>query len=328
MRQTALALLLVATVPLAACGSEGEPAGESSTAKAGPGLTVREVDVPRWTAVGAEVSTVDQAQVMARIPGVLTTLSVKEGDYVKKGQVLGRIVDSQLGYQSAALQAQAVQAEADLARTKFLYDNGVYSKARLEQAQAAAAAARAQQRAVGAVAGQGALVAPATGRVLAADIPAGSAVAPGMAIATITSGPVVLRIDLPESLADKLHSGSAVRVTSDSGKTLIGSVGRVYPAVSGGQVRADANVPGLDAKLVGRRVAAEVEAGTKRALLVPEGYVTTQFGVDYVSLRSRDGTVATVPVQTAPSTEAGQVEIMSGVSAGDVLVKPETSEAG
>lgn len=335
-RAAALALLMATALPLAACGSSDE-AAQPSGAKAdnATALVLREASVPRWTAVSAEVSTVDQAQALARIPGILTSLSVKEGDYVKQGQAIGRIVDSQLGYQSgaygaqaAAAQAQAAAAQAELARTKFLYDNGVYAKARLEQAQAAASAAQAQvraaqaqQAAVGAVAGQGVVTAPTTGRVLSADIPAGSPVAPGMPIATITSGPVVLRLDVPESLADKLHPGSQVRLTTDDGQERMGRIARVYPSVNGGQVRADADVPGLDAKLIGRRVSATVESGSQKALLVPDSYVVTRYGIDYVAVRSKSGEVATVPVQTAPSSEKGKIEILSGVSAGDTLVK-------
>ena len=123
-------------------------------------------------------------------PASSRSLTVREGDYVTKGQAIGRIVDSSLGYQSgaygaqaAAAQAQAAQAEAELARTRYLYENGVYAKARLEQAEAAAKAARSQvnaaleqQKSVRAIAGQGVVQAPATGTlVLAADIPAGCA---------------------------------------------------------------------------------------------------------------------------------------------------------
>ena len=163
----------------------------------GPRLVLAAADTVSWQDVAAEITTVDQAQVLARIPGILSTLAVREGDLVRKGQVIGRIVDSQLGYQSgaygaqaAAAQAQAAQATAELDRVRFLHENGVYAKARLEQAQAAASAAQAQvraahaqQAAVGAVAGQGGLVAPADGRVLRADVPAGAPVAPGMAVA-------------------------------------------------------------------------------------------------------------------------------------------------
>jgi RND family efflux transporter MFP subunit len=334
MKRTSKAGAILAMLAgVSACDSEKE-AAPAQPATAGPALVLRATDVPQWTPVSAEVATVDQA--LARIPGVLTSLSVSEGDYVRKGQAIGRIVDTSLAYQSgaygsqaAAAQAQAAQASADLARTKFLYDNGVYAKARLDQAQAAASAAQAQVRAfrqqqasVAAIAGQGVVLAPASGKVLVADIPAGSAVAPGMAIATITAGPVVLKLDLPESLAKAVHPGSAISAAvADTGQ-VSGSVTRVYPSVVGGHVRADATIPGLDDKLIGGRVAARVEAGRRSALLVPRGFVTTRYGIDSVNVRSKSAVTA-VPVQTAPSTEPGKVEILSGVAAGDTLVAPK-----
>lgn len=327
-----LALLLAATaLPLAACGGEAEAPAASATRYAGPTLTVRSTDTADWRTVSASITSVDQAQAMARIPGVLTSLTVKEGDMVARGQVIGRIVDSQLGYQSsaygaqaAAAEAQAVQARAELARTQFLYDNGVYAKARLDQAQAGARAAeaqiraaRAQQLAVSAVAGQGAVTAPSAGRVLIANIPAGSAVAPGMAIATITSGPVILRLELPESLAATIRPGAAVTAELAPGDTRRGAVTKLYPAVNGGQVSADVAIDKLPADLIGRRVSARVEAGRRAALIVPKSAITTRFGVDSVRLVGADGTLATVPVQTAPTGNPDQVEILSGIAAGD-----------
>lgn len=342
MRITRLIAVAALSTGLVACGSdapETEPAEQAATGRA---MVVREAQAARWTPVAAEIATVDQAQVMARIPGILTSLSVSEGDYVQRGAVIGRIVDSQLGYQSGALgaqaaaaQAQAAQAQAELERVRFLYQNNVYPKARLDAAEAAAAAAQAQVRAaqaqqgaVNAVAGQGAVVAPATGRVLNADVPAGSPVAPGMVIATITSGPLVLRLDLPESLVGEVTTGSEVLVDTGTGEELRGRVTRVYPSVAGGQVRADADVPGLDNALIGRRVSARVQSGSKQALLVPQDFVTTRFGIDYVTIRSEDGTTSQLPVQTAPSAEAGQVEILSGVSAGDTIVMTAAQPAG
>lgn len=322
----ALGLLATASLPLAACSGSEEAAPEAAKAPAGPRLALQASDAAQWQDVSAEIATVDQAQVMARIPGILTALTVREGDLVRKGQVIGRIVDNQLGYQADAYRAQAVQAEAELKRVQFLYTNGVYAKARLEQAQAAAAAARAQYSAATSVAGQGAVVAPASGRVLRADVPAGSAVAPGMPIATITAGRTILRLEMPESLAGTVHAGSRVKAPGFAGEGEIqGRVAKVYPAVEAGQVRADADMAGLDSSLIGRRVAAQVEAGTRKALLVPQGFVTNRYGIDYVTVLAKDGSAAQAPVQTAPSAEAGKVEILSGVSAGDTLVRAQTA---
>lgn len=326
------AIVAIGAAMLAGCGAGAPTPSATATAPTGPRLVLRQSAVTDWQAVPGEIATVDQAQVIARIPGILVALSVKEGDTVRKGQLIGRIVDSQLGpqagaygAQAAAAQAQAAQAQADLARVKFLYDNGVYAKARLDQARAAAdtaraqiAAARAQQAAVTAVAAQGGIVAPASGRVLHADIPAGAPVAPGMVIATITAGAPVLRLSVPESLAAHLSVGSAVRARVDD-REETGRIVRLYPAVQSGQAPADVTIPGLGDRLVGRRIAARVAAGTRPALLVPRAYVVSRFGIDYATVLARDGSAAAVPVQTAPA-EDGKIEILSGVTVGDTLI--------
>lgn len=327
-RKSRIMLAALWMLPLAACG--GNKADDAAVkAPSGPRLAVTLSDAPDWQSVSAEVTTQDQAQVLARIPGVLTTLAVRAGDSVRRGQVIGQITDNQLTYQAgaygaqaAAAEAQAAQAHAELDRVRFLTANGVYAKSRLEQAEAGARsaaaqteAARAQQAAVRAVAGNGMVVAPASGRVLRADVPAGSPVAPGMVVAVVTSGPVVLRLDLPEALAAKVMPGAKVRVDGLAGQ---GTVTKVYPAVQTGQVSADVALPGLDARLIGRRMPAQIAAGSHRAMLVPRGFVTTRYGLDYVTVVAKNGVAVQVPVQTSPAGE-GKVEILSGVSAGDTL---------
>jgi RND family efflux transporter MFP subunit len=325
----------IAALSLSLTGCSGsEEAAQTAKAPAGPRFVLGPSDTVNWEDVSAEIATVDQAQVLARIPGILTTLTVREGDMVAKGQVIGRIVDSQLGYQAgafgaqaAAAQAQAAQAQGELSRVRFLYRNGVYAKARLEQAEAAAAAAnaqiraaRAQQSAVGAVAGQGVVTAPASGRVLRADVPAGSPVAPGMAIAVITAGPTIVRLEMPESLADKVHAGSRVTTSSIGGGSGAGTVIKIYPSVTAGQVTVDVDMPGIDNKLIGRRVAAKVETGARQALLVRTGFVINRYGIDYVTILAKDGSAAQVPVQTSASAEPGKIEVLSGAVTGDTLI--------
>ena len=324
-------LALALALSLAGCGDHAAPEAPVR-APTGPRLIAASVDSPDWQSVSAQVATRDEAQVMARIPGLLSTLSVHAGDTVRKGQVIGRVTDTQLafqagayGAQASAAEAQAAAARAELDRVKFLAANGVYAKARLEQAEAAAhaagaaiEAARAQQGAVRAVAGNGAVIAPSDGRVLRADIPAGTPVAPGSVIAVVTSGPLLVRLDLPEALAARVTLGAPVRVDGVAGE---GRVVRIYPAVETGQVRADVALAGLDSGLIGRRVAARVAAGTHRAVLVPKAFITTRFGIDYATLIGAKGAAGDVPVQTAPADE-GRVEILSGINPGDTLVAP------
>ncbi len=87
-------------------------------------------------------------------------------------------------------------------------------------------------------------------------------------------------------------------------------------------MRADAAVPGLDSALIGRRCRPGSRPGSARRCSCRADFVTTRYGIDYVRSWRKDGSAASVPVQTAPSDEAGQVEILSGVGSGDMLVKP------
>lgn len=327
-----------AVLALSACGNEPKHEPAASTLPPGETLRLAPAEIADMKAVGAEIATRDQAEALARIPGVLTSLSVRAGDMVQKGQRIGMIVDSRLGFETsaygaqvAAAQAEAARANADLARIRDLYDNGVYAKARLDQAVAAAraadaqvAAARAQRGASASVAGQGAILAPATGRVLRADIPAGSVVAPGMSIATVTAGPPVLRLMLPESVAGQVHPGARVIVDKDDmpSGSAEGSVTQVYPAITGGQVRVDATLPSLNTQFVGRRVSASIEIGTRKALVAPRAFVATRYGIDQVQVVVDGKRLSMVPVQIAPTADPGAVEILSGVSAGDTLFAP------
>jgi hypothetical protein len=54
--------------------------------------------------------------------------------------------------------------------------------------------------------------------------------------------------------------------------------------------------------------------------VVPRRYLSTRFGIDYVRLVAKDGTVSETPVQTTATTTASDVELLSGVRPGDVLV--------
>jgi RND family efflux transporter MFP subunit len=320
---------------LAACEGGQEQRQASRALPAGQRLLLAASDVADMKPVGAEITTRDSAEARARIGGTLVSRSVRAGDSVKKGQLIALIVDTRLAFETsnyaaqvAAAQAQAVQANAELGRIQYLCDRGVYAKARLDEAKAAAgaanaqvAAARAQQAASATLAQQGAVFAPATGRVLRADIPDGSVVTPGSSIATVTAGPPVLRLMLPESAAGQVHLGSRVVVTDTAlpQGSREGVVAQVYPSISAGQIQIDATLPGLTPDLIGQRVGASVEVGRRRALIVPRHFVTTRFGIDQVSVVTPDKYLSSVPVQIAPTGDPDRVEILSGVSAGDTL---------
>jgi RND family efflux transporter MFP subunit len=329
-----LRLAGAALLALAGCDDKQAPVPATATMPAGQQLKLAPTDIADTRIVSAAITSRDQAEARARISGTLVELTVRAGDTVTRGQRIATVTDSRLGYEASAASAQvdaaeaeAVRARADLARIDDLYRNKVYARARLDTAVAMAraadarvAAARAQQGASASVVGQGAVLAPASGRVLRADVPAGSVVSPGQSIATITAGPAVLRMMLPESLAGKLRIGAAVTLADPIDGAATGRITQVYPAISGGQVMADAAMPGLSERFIGRRVGARIETGRRSALVVPRRFVTTRFGVDHVDVVT-GRQVSAVPVQITAVAGTDTVEILSGVGAGDTIIR-------
>ncbi|WP_421739478.1 efflux RND transporter periplasmic adaptor subunit [Caulobacter sp.] len=333
---------LGAALLLTACGeSKKATAPVVKIAPTSDRLTIRAQVVADLKPVPATLTTRDMAEARARISGTLVALSVKEGDMVRRGQVIGRVKDDRLALQTGAFDAQvaaaaaeAARAQADLSRTRDLFSHGVYAQARLDQveAQAKAAnanltAARAQRGASAELGAQGAILAPATGRILVADVPVGSVVMPGQSVARITAGPLVVRIELPEGQARALKVGDTVDLAAEDlrGVAARGTVTQIYPSITGGQVTADVTAPNLPGDLIGQRVRAAVRIGERQAIVIPRRYVATRFGVDYARLVGTDGVISESPIQVRAGAATDTVEVLSGLRLGDILTPAEAA---
>lgn len=326
---------LSVTLLLGACEESKPTSRAPQSAPAAGRLTLQAQTVADMKPVPATLTTRDMAEARARISGVLVSLTVKEGDMVRQGQLIGHVKDDRLALQTGAFDAQvaaaaaeAARAGVDLTRTRDLFSHGVYAQARLDQAEAQAkaananlAAARAQRGASAELGAQGAILAPAAGRVLIADVPVGSVVMPGQVLAKITAGPTVVRIELPEGQAGALKVGDVVKLAAEDlrGAAAEGTITQIYPSVTGGQVTADVSANNLPQDLVGQRVRAQIKIGERQALVVPRTYIATRFGIDYARLVHVDNSVSDTPIQTTAGPTADTVEVLSGLRAGDVL---------
>ena len=323
---------------LSACG--GEPDVAATRPVRGERMVVAEVLIDAVKPASAVVASRDVAEARARIPGTLVRLDVREGDVVRQGQVIGVVVDDRVGMETAAFgaqvaaaEAEAARARADLSRIQTLFDRGIYAQARLDQALAASRAADAQVRAARAqrsasaeTGAQGRILAPASGRVLAADVPVGSVVGAGQSVATITAGPLVLRLELPETQGRNLRVGQVVTLSGDDLANVTGgAIAQVYPASTAGRTIADIAVDGLASDRVGQRVVVQAPVGQRRALVIPRRFVATRYGIDFVRSVDRAGRVSEAPVQLGGSVAGDRVEVLSGLAAGDVVLAPETA---
>lgn len=124
----ALAALILT---LAACGGPDKP-GSAAGGKAGPDAAPAAVVVEIATAslqpisasynATAALEAPNEAQVVAKTSGVLLQLLVEEGDRVKAGQVLAKIDPERPRLEVQRAEALLRKLEAELARSKELYE--------------------------------------------------------------------------------------------------------------------------------------------------------------------------------------------------------------
>ncbi len=320
----------------AAIGSSGTPATAAET------LVVARQSIADEKAVFATVESTSVVPARGRIGGTVVQLKVREGDRVAAGQAIATIGDEKLVLQMKsldaqieALQAQANQAQLDFSRTEGLVERGILPRIKLDEQRTALNVAEnglraktAERAVINEQLNQGQVLAPADGRVLKRLITIGSVVLAGDPIVTVAQQNFKLRLRVPERHARLLKAGDRIRI---DGAEFVGEAAKsgvidlVYPQIEEGRVIADATVEGLGEYFVGDRLRVWISGGMRPAFVIPSSYVTSRFGIDYVRLQKDSGTID-VPVQRGrelptPAHPDG-LEILSGISAGDQLVRP------
>lgn len=309
----------------------------ASPALAADILTLGPQTVPEWKAVYGRVEARDLVSARARIGGTVVELLVSEGDTVAAGQRIATVQDDKLAFQIAAidaqlgvLDAQLSRAEAELSRGRSLVERGVSTAQRLEQLQTDVevtrnqiAATQAQRSVVVQQGEEGAVLAPAAGRVLTVPVTRGAVIMAGEAVATIGGGGFFLRLAIPERHADALKESAEIRISA-SGAEMTGRLVKVYPQIENGRVVADVEFGQLDTAFIDARVLVEMPIGTRATLLVPLSALATRSGLDFVRVRQdgRDVERAVVPGETVRRDGVVFVEILTGLAAGETIVVP------
>lgn len=290
------------------------------------------VEVTDWKAVFGKVEARDRLPARARLGGTLVELTVKEGDTVKAGDPLGRIVDEKLTFQLSAidasktsLDAQLANAEAELKRGEDLLDRGVTTVQRLDALRTQVdvlkgqiAAVEAERAVVEQQAAEGAVLAPADGRVLDVPVAVGAVVMPGEVVATLGGGGIFLRLAVPERHAAALAEGDSIVIEGPDGEAE-GRLERIYPLIENGRVVADVSVKGLSEAFVDARVLVRLPVDRRPALVVPQSAVLTRSGLDFVGVAAGDG-IALRAVVTGERHRIGGaevIEVLSGLQDGD-----------
>ncbi len=305
--------------------------------------------VQDWDEFTGRFEATQSVEVRARVGGYVSGVHFRDGDYVRRGQLLfsldPRPAQAALASARAQLsqaQAQLSLAQSELTRSETLLESQAVSQAEvdtrrgaLQTAQAAIAAANANVRARQLDLEFTRVTAPISGRVSDRRVDAGNLVAGGSSAAdvlttVVSSAPIHFVFDGSEAVLLKyqrqVRQGAApiqVRLQDETGFTRSGTLDFTDNTVdtASGVIRLRAVIPNPDgflkpgmfgqARLAG--------AGTYNAMLVPDAAVATDQARRIVYVVAADGSVSPRPVQLGPVVDGLRI-IRSGLQRTDRVI--------
>ena len=325
-----------------------EPAGDSQAAAGGPGggqiptVTVivpgREAVSRTIAATGSLAARVDMPVGIAGEGGMVASVLVQPGQWVRAGQALAVIERSVQSQQAQQLAAQVDVTRADAALAKNEYDRsaalvgrGFVSKADLDRKRAALDAANARVRVAQATLaetrariGRLDVRSPAAGLVLERNVEPGQIVSPGSGalFRVARGGEMELRAQLSESDLVQLSTGAPANVTPiGSARSFTGSVWQVSPIVNQENRQGIARVAlAYDPSLrPGGFASVEIVAGSQESPVLPESAILSDDDGNYVYVIDKANRAQRRAVKTGAVTPAG-IAVVEGLQGNEMIV--------
>ena len=292
-----LTLLTIGATVLAACsGADATP----DTASVAPipitlGDVTRESVSRPITATGT-FGPKDEVLLSFKIGGIVSRVSVDEGDAVARGAQLAtldlREIDAQLTKANVAVD----KATRDVTRLRALQRDSVATLAQLQDAESALAAAEADLQTARVNREYAVITAPVGGRILRRRVQPGALVSPGTEVLTLGSDSRgrVVRVGIPDRDAVRVLEGQRAQVEFDAmpGRTFDARVSQRGAAtdVRTGMVPVEISVTGADMMPAGTvaRVSITVPSSTE-VTLVPVEAIIEADGDSATVYSMRDG---------------------------------------
>ncbi len=275
------------------------------------------------TTTTAGTVSAEQAAVLAFAgAGRVSRINVKAGDPVKKGDILAEL-------ENTDLKSTFANAQRELKRAQELFDNGLVSRAGLDDARRGIDVARANLD-------KSVVRAPFDGIVTEMNLeigetPQAASTSGKAALRIVDSLPRIIRGDIDEIDLSRVKVGTPARVKIQAigGGWMAAEVRKVVPFVSTAKERDRTSE--IELKLieqpekmipVGASVDIEIITEAKENVLaVPARVVTGKSGQRYVYKYGADGKLVRTSVKTGTGNYA-RMEILEGLSKGDVVVFP------
>lgn len=342
---------------LTACGSskkQGEHSQQGMTGAVVKGIvreTAKNSALPETLELVGTVRARTTAVVAARIAGSIAVLNVREGDRVRKGQVMARLEAQEnlansavaiAGIEDARRGVDEAQARKKLADTTFdrynkLFSQQIISRQEFDAKQtekelAAQALARAESRlkqaeessrAAATISAYTEITAPITGIITSKPADLGATVFPAQPLMTIEDeGSYQLELAVPESLAARVSAGLPVQVALDAiGSSFMAKINEIVPAADPASRTFAAKIAlaqkPLKSGMFGRGT---VNLGTAtNGITLPKGAILERGAMTVVWALDK-GNIARLRIVKTGRVIGERIEVLSGLSEGEQVL--------
>lgn len=297
-------------------------------------LTVKAEKFTHFLELQGDVQTKQNVLIYPEMGGTLYRVYVKEGQRVTKGQLLASIDDGGMGSQLAQLKTQAELAKTTYERQKRLWEQKIGSEIQFLQAKSSYEATENIVKQAQSQLGKSTIRAPFSGIIDNVIKDQGTVVAPGPGsevFRIVNLSDMYVEVDVPESYLDGIQKGKeAIVYFPVLGDTVISKIRQTGNFINPSNRAFTVEIP-VDNKngSIKPNLTAKVsinDYSSDSAITIPQSIISENAeGEQYVyiakKLDKENEAVVNRQIIMTGRTQGSLVEILSGISDGDQLVK-------
>ncbi len=281
-----------------------------------------------------DVQTKQNVLIYPEMPGTLQRIYVKEGQQVKKGQLLATIDDGGMGSQVSQLKTQAELAKTTYERQKRLWEQKIGSEIQFLQAKSSYEATENTVKQAQSQLGKSSIRAPFSGIIDDVIKDQGTVVAPGPGsevFRIVNLSNMYIKVDVPESYLGGISKGKAAIVYFPVlGDTVLSEVRQTGNFINPNNRAFSVEIPVSNKKgNIKPNLSAKVslnDYSSENAITISQSIISENAeGEQYVyvatQLEEENTAIVNRKIIVTGKTQGSMVEVLSGISDGDQLVK-------
>lgn len=279
------------------------------------------------------VQTKQNVLIYPEMAGTLQRVYVKEGDKVRKGQLLATIDDGGVGSQLAQLKTQAALAQTTFERQKRLWEQKIGSEIQYLQAKSNYEATESAVNQAKSQLDKSTIRAPFSGIIDDVIKDQGTVVAPGVGsevFRIVNLSDMYVEVDVPENYLSGIQEGKEAKVFFPVLRdTVVSTIRQTGNFINPGNraFRIEISVPNKEGNIK-PNLTARVSLNdytNESAILIPQGIISENAeGQQYVYVAEKmgeDKATANRRIIETGLAQGRMVEVLSGVTEGELLIE-------